>query len=100
MMQLHLSNQNDTEKSQNDRLNNIMLVLTIVTVVMLPYSILSGLFGMNVNLPMQATDDTAPPGQRDFKYYLFKFLPFIGIISSTIVLSLMIGCGIRVWWNK
>lgn len=37
-----------------------MLVLTIVTVVMLPYSILSGLFGMNVSLPLQGTDHTKP----------------------------------------
>ena len=70
MMQLHMSNQNDTEKSQNDRLNNIMLVLTIVTVITLPYSILSGVFGMNVNLPLQATDHTLPEEERDSKYHL------------------------------
>lgn len=77
-----------------------MLILTVVTVVMLPYSILSGLFGMNVNLPMQTTDDDTPLEQRDAHHYFIRNLPFIGVISTMVGLSLCIFCSIWFWWVR
>lgn len=35
----------------NERLNYILLVLTLVTVLMMPFSVVGGIMGMNVQVP-------------------------------------------------
>ncbi|NLX11829.1 MAG: magnesium/cobalt transporter CorA [Chloroflexi bacterium] len=37
------------------RLNEVMRILTVISVIMLPLTLLSGIYGMNVALPMQGT---------------------------------------------
>jgi magnesium transporter len=38
------------------RLNEVMRILTVISVIMLPLTLVSGIYGMNVLLPLQTTD--------------------------------------------
>ena len=40
----------------NNRTNDIIKVLTIISVFLLPLTVISGIYGMNVNLPIQQHD--------------------------------------------
>ena len=43
---------NDVSQTRtNERLNYILLVLTLVTVLMMPFSVVGGIMGMNVQVP-------------------------------------------------
>ena len=44
ILDAHLSN-------QSNRLNEVMKVLTYITTIAVPFTVLGGLFGMNVKLP-------------------------------------------------
>lgn len=39
--------------TSSDELNQIMLVFTVATVLMIPPTVIAGLFGMNVTVPLQ-----------------------------------------------
>lgn len=39
--------------TSSDELNAIMLVFTVATVLMIPPTVIAGLFGMNVTVPLQ-----------------------------------------------
>ena len=41
-----------------NRVNDIMLALTIFTIMFMPFTVISGLFGMNVRVPWQGEDNT------------------------------------------
>jgi magnesium transporter len=45
--------------SVNNRLNEVMKVLTIVSVIFMPLTLLAGLYGMNVRLPQLPGGDDA-----------------------------------------
>ena len=45
----------------NERLNRIMLALTLVTIVFTPPGIIGGLMGMNVLVPGQKEEDSYVP---------------------------------------
>lgn len=45
------------DKLLTHRLNNVIRILTIFSVILLPLSLISGIFGMNVTLPLQERDN-------------------------------------------
>lgn len=42
--------------TSSDELNQIMLVFTVATVLMIPPTVIAGLFGMNVRVPLTDWD--------------------------------------------
>jgi magnesium transporter len=52
ILEAHLS-------SVNNRLNAVMKVLTVVSVIIMPLTLLAGLYGMNVDLPRFPGGDAA-----------------------------------------
>jgi magnesium transporter len=42
-----------TDSLLSHRINEVMRVLTVISVIMLPLTLLSGIYGMNVNLPFE-----------------------------------------------
>lgn len=67
----------------NFRLNNIMLALTFVTIVFMPPAIIGGIFGMNVVLPGQVTDEDDPDAD--------SLVPFYIVLSSIFVMMIIFG---------
>ena len=58
-----------------NRLNRIMRVLTIISTIMLPLLVISGLWSMNVPLPFGAD----PGGHRHFFYFIILGLLFVSL---------------------
>jgi Mg2+ and Co2+ transporter CorA len=54
-----------------------MKVFTVLTVLFLPQTTVGGMWGMNMKVPMQATDDDP------------SLLPFFGITGLTIFFSIL-----------
>jgi len=63
---IHLSkdNYNHIVESQlnnnSNKMNNAMKGLATITALFLPFTVISGLFGMNVKVPMRDIDNLAP----------------------------------------
>jgi magnesium transporter len=54
LLDVHLSN-------TSNRLNQIMKVLTVITVIFMPLTLVAGLYGMNMRLPLVANDHDPRP---------------------------------------
>jgi magnesium transporter len=64
--------------SVSNRLNEVMKVLTVVSVIFMPLTLLAGLYGMNVPLPHLPGGDTA------------QFWWLLGICAATVVIMLAV----------
>lgn len=61
---------------QSDNLNAVMKALTVLTVTFIPFNVISGFFGMNVQVPFQGD--------------LFEsYIPFITIVGASCFLSML-----------
>jgi magnesium transporter len=47
--------------SVSNRLNEVMKVLTVITVIFMPLTLVAGIYGMNMKLPLVATDQEPQP---------------------------------------
>jgi magnesium transporter len=61
---------------QSNRLNQVMKVLTVIATIFMPLTVLTGLFGMNVDLPMF-------PGGRALQFW---WVSGIMVALSTVML--------------
>src|SRR5439155_9836895 len=71
ILDAHLSN-------VSNRLNEVMKVLTVVSVIFMPLTLLAGLYGMNVPLPHLPGGDTA------------QFWWLLGICAATVAIMLAV----------
>ena len=62
----------------SNRLNRIIKALAALTVIFIPFQVLSAFFGMNVQVPMQFIDSTLP---------FFILMILCGTISTTLLLT-------------
>lgn len=67
--------------STSNRLNQVMKVLTVITVIFMPLTLIAGLYGMNVKLPLVGSD--ADPR------------PFWWLVGGMTLLSLLMLAGFR-----
>jgi len=58
----------------SNRMNEVMKALTIVATIMMPLTVLTGIYGMNLNIP---------ESHFDFMYYLVLFL--MGVITFIMI---------------
>jgi magnesium transporter len=65
--------------SISNRLNEQMKVLTLVTTIAIPFTVVGGLFGMNVRLP-GITDPAQPPGSHAFWWILAGAIGLLGAL--------------------
>jgi magnesium transporter len=77
ILDAHLSN-------VNNRLNEIMKVLTVVSVTFMPLTLLAGLYGMNVKLPHL-------PGGEDAQFWWLCAI-------NVAVIAVMLGLFLRKRW--
>ena len=84
--------------TSSDELNQIMLVFTVATVLMIPPTVIAGLFGMNVTVPLTDwwiynEDDFIDRDPSWLEKQFLPILPFIIVISLGLLLSaILFGC--------
>lgn len=86
--------------TSSDELNGIMLVFTVATVLMIPPTVIAGLFGMNVNVPLTEwwnfnEDDWIDEEPTWLEKQFLPVLPFIIVISLGVLLSGILFCFMR-----
>ena len=65
----------------NERLNKIMLALTLTTICLLPPQVLGSIMGMNIHVPFQEKKETL------FPFYMIVLLMAVLILITIFVLS-------------
>lgn len=62
---------------QSQHLNRVMRTLTVITVMILPFNLVSGFFGMNVQIPWYLTTTVS-------------YAPFISLVFFSMTMSALI----------
>ena len=86
--------------TSSDELNQIMLVFTVATVLMIPPTVIAGLFGMNVTVPLTDwwiynEDDFIDKDPSWLEKQFLPMFPFIIVISLGVLLSAILFCCMR-----
>ena len=77
-----------------------MLVFTVATVLMIPPTVIAGLFGMNVTVPLTDAwayneDDFIDREPTWLEKQFMPMFPFIIVISLGVLLSAILYCGMK-----
>ena len=67
--------------SYNRKLNKILLFLTLITILSMPFSVIGGIMGMNVFVPGQPIDEDDT-----------SYTPFYSTIGAMVFVALLIFC--------
>ena len=74
--------------------NKVMMIFSCLAIIFLPPTVISGLFGMNVNVPFQTTGEDVDLDGKSFWYLMFVHNgPFWMIVFTSFILtiSLLVG---------
>jgi hypothetical protein len=77
-----------------------MLVFTVATVLMIPPTVIAGLFGMNVTVPLTDAwaykeDDFIDREPTWLEKQFMPMFPFMLVISLGVLLSAILYCGMK-----